>query len=59
MGATVGTTDDFVNNYTCDYINRMTSVTQHGVTGGLELEQGRLMDRLDLGHDEVRPLLLD
>jgi RHS repeat-associated protein len=42
MAAEIGGTDDFKNEYTYDYLNRMTRITQQGQTGGNTLATKRV-----------------
>jgi RHS repeat-associated protein len=47
LAATIGSTADFVTEYTYDALRRMTSIQQHGVSGGNAVAE----KRIDLTYD--------
>src|SRR5438552_6985532 len=42
LAVTVGSTADFVNDYTLDHLSRVTGIQQHGVTGGNSVADKRI-----------------
>jgi len=49
VAATIGGTADYVTDYTYDALRRVTSIRQHGFTGGNAMAE----KRVDLTYDDV------